>query len=201
VSARDGPGPAEPDRDQALVQRARRGETAAFGALVREHQHRVVNFIRAMVSDHADAEDLAQETFLRAYRALGRFRGDSTFKTWLYQIAANAARTHLARRRDRPERAAGDAAATPGAFGDPDTGENVEAAVIHRDAIDRALATLPEELREAVVLRDVEGLEYREIADALGVPLGTVESRIFRGRARLRAALTAAGKPSGGGTS
>jgi RNA polymerase sigma-70 factor (ECF subfamily) len=73
--------------------------------------------------------------------------------------------------------------------------------VIHRDAIDRALATLPEELREAVVLRDVEGLEYREIADALGVPLGTVESRIFRGRARLRAALTAAGKPSGGGTS
>lgn len=194
MSPREGPEPAgQVDQDQPLVERARRGETEAFGALVRAHQHRIVNFIRAMVSDQADAEDLAQETFLRAYRGLRTFRGDSSFKTWLYQIAANASRTHLARRRDRPERAAGDAAATPEAFGDPRTGEDIEAAVVHRDAIDRALSGLPHELREAVVLRDVEGLDYREIAGALGVPIGTVESRIFRGRARLRAALKTAG--------
>jgi RNA polymerase sigma-70 factor (ECF subfamily) len=172
------------------VDRARRGDAEAFGDLVRAYQHRIVNFTRALVSDEADAEDVAQEAFMRAYRGLRGFRGGSAFKTWLYQIAANTARTHLARRRDRPERAAGDPAATPEAFGQPDTGENVEAAVIHRDRIDRALHALPEDLRVAVVLRDVEGLDYGEIARTLDVPLGTVESRIFRGRARLRALIT-----------
>lgn len=183
---RSGP-PADPD--QALVQRARRGDADAFGDLVRAYQHRIVNFTRAMLSDAADAEDVAQEAFLRAYRGLGGFRGGSSFKTWLYQIAANSARTHLARRRDRPEQAAGDPAATPEAFGQPSTGEDVEAAVIRRDRVDRALRALPEDLRVAVVLRDVEGLDYGEIARVLDVPLGTVESRIFRGRARLRALI------------
>jgi len=190
VSPRDEPRPDPPvDHDQALIDRARHGDADAFGQLVRAYQHRVVNFTRAMVSDTADAEDIAQDAFLRAYRGLRGFRGGSSFKTWLYQIVTNTARTHLAKRRDRPDHAAGDAAADPEAFGQPNTGEDALADVIRRDAIDRALQTLPEDLRVAVVMRDVEGLEYAEIARALDVPIGTVESRIFRGRARLRASL------------
>jgi RNA polymerase sigma-70 factor, ECF subfamily len=198
VRPREGPraGP-EADRDQALVDRARRGDADAFGDLVRAYQHRIVNFTRAMLTDAADAEDVAQEAFLRAYRGLRGFRGGSSFKTWLYQIAANTARTHLARRRDRPEQAAGDPAATPEAFGQPATGEDVETAVIHRDRLDRALQALPEDMRLAVVLRDVQGLDYAEIAETTGVPIGTVESRIFRGRARLRALITGSDGASG----
>lgn len=190
------PGPPA-DQDQALVQRARRGDADAFGELVRAYQHRIVNFTRALVSDAADAEDVSQEAFMRAYRGLSGFRGGSSFKTWLYQIAANTARTHLAKRRDRPEQAAGDPATTPEAFGQPTTGEDVEGDVIRRDRLDRALQALPEDMRVAVVLRDVEGLEYAEIARTLGVPLGTVESRIFRGRARLRALIAKPERVSG----
>jgi RNA polymerase sigma-70 factor (ECF subfamily) len=197
VPPREGPRPGPPaDPDQALVARARRGDADAFGDLVRAHQHRLVNFVRALVSDAADAEDVAQEAFMRAYRGLRGFRGGSSFKTWLYQIATNTARTHLARRRDRPEQAQGDPAATPEAFGQPDTGEDVLAAVVLRDRVDRALAALPEDLRIAVVLRDVMGFDYTEIAQATGSPLGTVESRIFRGRARLRGLVA---EPSGAG--
>lgn len=183
-----------PDRDQALVDRARGGDTDAFGELVRAYQHRVVNFTQAMVSNRADAEDISQEAFVRAYRGLRQFRGGSSFKTWLYQIVTNTARTHLAKRRDRPEDAAGDPVATPEAFGQPATNEDVEGSVVHRDRIDRALAALPEDMRAAVLLRDVEGLDYKEISDALGIPMGTVESRIFRGRARLREALASSGE-------
>ena len=129
-----------------------------------------------------------------AWRGIGRFRGESSFRTWLVGIAINVARTHrgrMARLRrifadrspgaepgdDPPERAAMD--------------DGIETTLVQRDAIDRALAELPEEMREAVVLRDLHGLEYREIADALGIPVGTVESRIFRGRQRLRPLLQA----------
>jgi RNA polymerase sigma-70 factor (ECF subfamily) len=176
------------------VDRARGGDTDAFGELVRAYQHRVVNFTQAMVSNRADAEDISQEAFVRAYRGLRQFRGGSSFKTWLYQIVTNTARTHLAKRRDRPEDAAGDPVATPEAFGQPATNEDVEGSVVHRDRIDRALAALPEDMRAAVLLRDVEGLDYKEISDALGIPMGTVESRIFRGRARLREALASSGE-------
>jgi RNA polymerase sigma-70 factor, ECF subfamily len=204
VPPREGPRPDRPvDQDQALVDRARRGDGDAFGDLVLAYQHRIVNFTRALVSDAADAEDVAQEAFMRAFRGLKGFRGGSSFKTWLYQIATNTARTHLTRRRDRPEQAAGDPAATPEAFGQPSTGEDLEAAVIHRDRLDRALQALPEDLRVAVVLRDVDGLDYAEIAQVLEVPMGTVESRIFRGRARLRALIIEPAAASGarGGSS
>lgn len=183
------------DQDQALVDRARRGDADAFGDLVRAYQHRIVNFTRALVWNAADAEDVAQEAFLRAYRGLKGFRGGSSFKTWLYQIAANAARTHAARRRDRPEQASGDPSVTPESFGQPTTGEDVEAEVVRRDRVDRALQALPEDLRIAVILRDVQGLDYGEIAQVLDVPLGTVESRIFRGRARLRALIVESDAP------
>lgn len=178
------------DEDRALVDRARRGDGEAFGELVLKYQHRIVNFARALVAETADAEDVAQEAFLRAYRALGQFRGQSTFKTWLYQIAANTARTHAGRRRARREQQP-DAAADSGQdWASVESAGSVESSVIDRDRIDRALATLPIELRETIVLRDVEGLEYREIAVALDIPIGTVESRIFRARQRLRELLT-----------
>lgn len=168
------------------------GDRDAFDALVRRHQARTYNFVRTMVRDEAEAEDLTQDVFVRVWRSIGRFRGDSAFSTWLFRIAVNVARTHLSRRSrwrlfSRP---ASDASPdAPAEAEDPPSPERLEDDVVRRDAIDRALATLSPDLREAVTLRDVEGLEYREIARALDIPLGTVESRIFRARQRLRPLL------------
>ena len=177
-----------PDDDLDLVARARAGDLDAFGILVNRHQHRLVGFVRLMMSSAPDrdaAEDVAQEAFLRAYRALGQFRGQSTFRTWLYQIATNVARTQSARSRDRKE------AQEPESPHDRErpSEENVERRVIAHDQLRRALKELPDDWREALVLRDIEGLEYKEIAELLKIPIGTVESRIFRGRQRLKAAL------------
>jgi RNA polymerase sigma-70 factor (ECF subfamily) len=180
--------PGRVDEDASLVERARGGDADAFGQLVLKYQHRVVNFAAALLSGMpAEAEDVAQDAFVRAYRGLSRFHGASTFRTWLYQIVVNVARTQRSRRIARREQP--DDPEMPLLESRP-SGEDVEERVIDRDRLDRALAGLSDELREAVLLRDVEGLDYREIAVALGVPIGTVESRIFRGRARLRAALT-----------
>ena len=178
-----------PDEDLDLVAKARAGDLDAFEALVTRHQHRLVNFVRLMTSSAPDrdaAEDVAQEAFLRAFRALGQFRGQSTFRTWLYQIATNVARTHSAKRRDRKETQEPEAPYER----DRPSEENVERRVIAHDQLRRALSELPDDWREAVVLRDIEGLEYKEIAELLKIPIGTVESRIFRGRQRLKAALT-----------
>ncbi len=174
------------DLDLQLVGKARDGDLDAFGDLVSRHQHRLVHFLRMMMSSAGDreaAEDVAQEAFLRAFRSLGQFRGQSTFKTWLYQIATNVARTQVTRRRNRKEEQ------EPETRPDVPSGENVERRIIAHDQLRRALADLPDDWREAVLLRDIEGLEYREIAEVLGIPMGTVESRIFRGRQRLKAAL------------
>ena len=193
---REGQRPDRPaDPDQSLVERARRGDAEAFGELVGAYQHRVVNFARAMVSDRGDAEDIAQEAFLRAYRGLRGFRGRSSFKTWLYQIVTNTARTTMARRRSRPEQPAGGYDSVAEIAGAEGASDSPEAAVIRRDVIDRALASLPVELREAVVLRDIDGLDYSEIASVAGIPIGTVESRIFRGRARLRQLISGQSPP------
>jgi RNA polymerase sigma-70 factor (ECF subfamily) len=163
------------DPDGPLVERARRGDADAFDEIVRRYGDRLVNYIRAMLWQHADAEDVAQEVFVRAYRALGRFRGQSSFKTWLYQIATNTARTHLAKRRSRMEDPVGSFSEDDVASGRAVSRDDVEARVVQRDRIDRALAALPEDQRQAVVLRDI--------------PIGTVESRIFRARQRLRELL------------
>lgn len=180
------------DPDRELVDEAARGSREAFDALVRRHQGAIVNLARAMTAPGADADDLAQEAFARAWRSLPGFRHDSTFRTWLHGIAINVIRTHRGRG-SRLRRLFGlvssdrDDAADPLERASVDDG--IEGPLAMRQLIDRALASLPEEMREVVVLRDVQGLDYKEIAEATGVPLGTVESRIFRARQRLRPLL------------
>lgn len=179
--------PDDPDAD--LVNPALDGDVDAFEALVRRYQRRIISLARGFTGDPADAEDLAQEVFVRVHRSLGRFRGDSLFRTWLYTIAMNVTRSHHSSRQRRlavwQDSGAGDV--TP--FDPADTSADQEASLVRREAIDRALESLPADLRVAVTLRDVHGLDYKEIADAIGAPIGTVESRIFRGRQRLRVAL------------
>ncbi len=194
---------AAPDPDRAAVAGARAGDAGAFETLVLRHQARIVNYASALVRDAGAAEDVAQETFVRAWRGLGGFRGESSFRTWLYRIASNVARTH-ADRRGRQARFA-DRSLDDGDEGlqaddVPSGAPDAETALVTREAIDRALAELPEELRTALVLRDVEGLDYKEIAGVTGAPMGTVESRIFRARRRLRTLLrplVAARSPGG----
>lgn len=173
------------DADLELVERARKGDLDAFGDLVARHQAGLVRYLTHMVSNVSDAEDVAQEALLRAYRALKDFRGQSAFKTWLYQIATNAARTQLDRRRTRREDQTHDIAEM-----EIGSGEQVEQRIVAHDQLRRALAELPDDWREAVILRDIQGLDYREIAEALDIPIGTVESRIFRGRQRLKQIVT-----------
>jgi RNA polymerase sigma-70 factor (ECF subfamily) len=177
------------DPDRPLVARAAAGDRDAFTELVKRHQSRVYNLAITLGVTRNDAEDVAQDVFIRVYRGLGRFRGDALFRTWLYQVTINAVRSHLAaagaRTLGAPTRDDEDAPAEP-AVDDP-----FARRLADRQVIDRALAALPDEWREAVTLRDVEGLSYREIAELTGTPLGTVESRIFRARQQLRGALAA----------
>ena len=180
------------DPDRAAVEDARAGDGGAFEALVLRYQARIVNYASAIVHDAGAAEDVAQETFVRAWRGLGRFRGESAFKTWLYRIATNVARTHLDRRGRQArigDRSLDDETEPLQAGDVPSPAPDAETSLVRREAIDRALAELPDELRAALVLRDVEGLDYKEIAGATGAPIGTVESRIFRARRRLRTLL------------
>lgn len=182
----------QPDPDRSLVAASAAGDAEAFAALVARYQAAIVNLARALTADDGEADDLAQETFVRAYRSIGRFRGDSTFRTWLYRVAVNAIRSHLKKRARRwrwfgpslderdPAGRESPALATPATLEDD---------VARRQLIDRALASLPADLRIAVTLRDVQGFEYGEIAAMLGIPIGTVESRIFRARQRLRPLL------------
>jgi RNA polymerase sigma-70 factor (ECF subfamily) len=187
------------DVDETLVAQAANGNREAFDELVRRYQSRMFQLVRILTSGDADAEDLVQDTFVRAYRAVGQFRGDSTFRTWLHRIAMNVVRSHATRRNSRGDRrtlryARGASPDTDG--GDEESeikrvasDDDLENAVVRRRMIDQALARLPPDLRLLITLRDVQGLEYREIALLTGLPMGTVESRIFRGRQRLRPML------------
>jgi RNA polymerase sigma-70 factor (ECF subfamily) len=179
------------DADRTLVAEAAAGSRVAFDELVRRYQVPIHNLVRILTRGDAESEDLVQEAFVRAFRGVARFRGDSSFRTWLYRIALNVVKSHLGRRGRR-------LASGPLPSDDEDgereiervpSGEDLEAAVARRQLIDRALAALPEELRTVIMLRDVQGLEYQEIAALTGVPIGTVESRIFRARQRLRPML------------
>jgi RNA polymerase sigma-70 factor (ECF subfamily) len=177
-----------------LAARAAMGDREAFDALVLRYQAQIFRLARILArGDLRDAEDLAQETFIRAYRGMGRFRQDSTFRTWLHRIALNVIWSHLSRRRQRAPHVGlepSDEDAGPGAAHEPASPpDDVEVALIRRQVIDRALATLSTDARLAITLRDIQGLEYQEIATITGVPIGTVESRIFRARRRLRPLL------------
>jgi RNA polymerase sigma-70 factor, ECF subfamily len=176
------------DPDRELVEEARNGSQEAFASLVRRYQVRIYNMALVSTRSDADADDLAQEVFIKVFRGLRGFRGDSAFRTWLYRVAVNVIRSHAARpglfgwfRREEgssPDAADPlDSVAAPG---------DLEADVARRRVIAAALRRLPEDLRTAVTLRDVEGLDYKEIAEVLGIPIGTVMSRIARGRGKLR---------------
>lgn len=186
--------------DFELVRRVQRGDSAAFDLLVRKYQNRVVALIGRYLHDWSECQDVAQETFLRAYRALGNFRGDAQFSTWLHRIAVNTAKNHLVAHKRRP----------PGEDIDIDDAEQFESALRLRDndtperelmrqemeqTVMSAVEALPEELRAAITLREVDGMSYEEIAQHMQCPIGTVRSRIFRARdaidARLRPLMDA----------
>ncbi|MCL7461257.1 RNA polymerase sigma factor RpoE [Pseudomonas sp. NW5] len=175
------------EADQQLVERVQRGDKRAFDLLVLKYQHKVLGLVVRFVHDAHEAQDVAQEAFVKAYRALGNFRGESAFYTWLYRIAVNTAKNHLVARGRRPP--GSDVSAEDAEFFEGDHAlkdiETPERALL-RDEIEatvhRAIAALPEELRRALTLREFEGLSYEEIASVMQCPIGTVRSRIFRAR-------------------
>jgi RNA polymerase sigma-70 factor (ECF subfamily) len=173
--------------DLELVRRAQRGERGAFDLLVLRYQHKVVKLVARLLRDPAEAEDVAQEAFVKAYRALGTFRGDSQFYTWLYRIAVNTARNSIASRQRRPvdyeaDLSENEQTAVETRMRHDDTPEAAALSEEIRLTVGRAVEALPEDLRTAIMLREIEGLSYEEIATAMDCPVGTVRSRIFRAR-------------------
>lgn len=173
--------------DQALVERVQRGDRAAFDALVLKYQHKIVKLVGRYVYDRSEAYDVTQEAFLKAWRALPDFRGDSAFYTWLYRIAINTAKNHLVAQSRRPVDQGLDLQdpeqyEVAARLRDNDTPERLLLTEEIRQAVIRAIEGLPEELRTAIMLRELDGLSYEEIAEAMDCPIGTVRSRIFRAR-------------------
>ena len=180
--------------DLELVRRAQRNERGAFDLLVLKYQHKVVKLVARLLRDPAEAEDVAQEAFVKAYRALGSVRGDSAFYTWLYRIAVNTARNTIASRQRRPvdyeaELSESEQSNLASRLRHTDTPEATALSEEIRETVNEAIERLPEDLRTAIVLREVEGLSYEEIAAAMDCPVGTVRSRIFRARDAIDRAL------------
>ncbi len=173
--------------DKKLVKRVQRGDKGAFDLLVLKYQHKIVNLVMRYVRDPELALDITQEAFIKAYRALPRFRGDSAFYTWMYRIAVNTAKNHLAAQRRRPMNVELDLQ-DPEQYDlhaklkETDTPEAITLSNELRDTVERAIAALPEDLRTAIILRELEGMSYEEIAQTMECPVGTVRSRIFRAR-------------------
>lgn len=175
------------ESDQQLVERVQKGDKAAFDLLVIKYQHRVLGLVSSYVKDYQEVQDVAQEAFIKAYRAIDRFRGDSSFYTWLYRIAVNTAKNHLVSKgRKLPE---SDIDVHDPEFLDGESSLKVvdtPEANLYRDEMERiiydAISRLPDELRTAVMLREFDGLSYDEIAHVMNCPVGTVRSRIFRAR-------------------
>lgn len=173
--------------DQQLVARVQKGDSRAFDMLVLKYQHKIMGLISRYVHDSDEVQDVAQEAFIKAYRALPRFRGDSAFYTWLYRIAINTAKNHLVSRSRRPPGSdveiedaeyfeAGDALRTI------ETPESALFGAELKAVVEGAIGELPDDLRTAVTLREFDGLSYEDIADVMDCPVGTVRSRIFRAR-------------------
>jgi RNA polymerase sigma-70 factor, ECF subfamily len=179
------------DADALLVERAKRGEVSAFEMLVVKYQRRIERLVGRMVRDTDLVQDIAQETFIRAYRALPQFRGESAFYTWLYRIAVNTAKKALVEKKRDPLLFEGAMVSTEDGeepsrveneLSDGETPETVLASRQVAATVNAAIDALSEDLRQAIVLREIEGLSYEEIADVMNCPIGTVRSRIFRAR-------------------
>ncbi len=177
----------EAEIDLVLVQKVQRGDKAAFDLLVKKYQQRIIQVVMQYLRDRADAMDVAQEAFIKAYRALPNFRGDSAFYTWLYRIAINTAKNHITAKNARPPRSDIDADEASAIGMDPrlkntDTPEEL----IHRDQLKalifKTIEQMQDDLRTAITLREIEGMSYEEIATTVEIPIGTVRSRIFRAR-------------------
>lgn len=176
-----------PQTDEQLVERVQAGDKKAFDLLVLKYQHKILAIISRYIRDSHEVHDVAQEAFIKAYRALKNFRGDSQFYTWLYRIAINTAKNYLVARGRRPPSSdveVEDAEFYSGSdmLKDVDTPENNFLRDELQAVVDKAIRDLPEDLRTAVTLRELEGLSYEEIAEVMDCPVGTVRSRIFRAR-------------------
>ena len=175
------------ESDSQLVARVKKGDKRAFDLLVLKYQYKVHAIVSRYIKDFDEVNDVTQEAFIKAYRAMGKFRGDSQFYTWLYRIAVNTAKNYLVSRNRRPparDVEVDDAEYYAGSDNLKDVAS--PEALMYRDelevVVDEAIRELPEDLRTAVTLREFEGLSYEEIADVMGCPVGTVRSRIFRAR-------------------
>jgi RNA polymerase sigma-70 factor (ECF subfamily) len=173
--------------DEQLVERVQRGDKNAFNLLVRKYQHKVVNLVARYVNNPGDVPDVAQEAFIKAYRALPTFRGESAFYTWLYRIAVNTTKNYLTSQGRRPPSSdveADEAEYYGGgeALQEVATPENLALTDEIKRTVFTAIEALPEDLRTAITLREMEGLSYEEIAEIMDCPVGTVRSRIFRAR-------------------
>ncbi len=181
--------------DQQLVERVQRGDKRAFDLLVSKYQRRLIRLVSRLVKDPSEAEDVAQDAFIRAYRALPNFRGDSAFYTWLYRIGLNTAKNHLVSQ--------GRKAPTATEFSSEDAEQRDDGELLRDintpeslmmsrqvgEAVNSAMDALGEDLKTAITLREIEGLSYEEIASAMNCPVGTVRSRIFRARDAIAARL------------
>ncbi|MFC0444712.1 RNA polymerase sigma factor RpoE [Pseudidiomarina halophila] len=184
----------EQDTDKALVLRVQQGDQQAFDLLVKKYQHKVMSLISRYVKQAADVPDVAQEAFIKAYRAIGNFRGESAFYTWLYRIAVNTAKNYLVSQGRKPPASDVDAEDADyyegaGALRDSASPESLLLTDEIRDVVMRTIEALPEDLRRAITLREIEGLGYEEIAIEMDCPIGTVRSRIFRAREAIDAQL------------
>lgn len=184
----------ETNLDIALVAEAKKGEMKAFEMLVNRYQQRVANVIAKFVRDHHEIQDVAQEVFIKVYRALPNFRGDSSFYTWIYRIAVNTAKNHLVAKGRRIQNAPVEFEEAE-SFSSNEDYRNLDTpdAVYARDELEatmsKAIGALPEDLKMAIIMREVDGLSYEQIAEKMGCPIGTVRSRIFRARDAVDQAL------------
>ncbi|MFC7297000.1 RNA polymerase sigma factor RpoE [Herminiimonas aquatilis] len=178
----------EREIDQLLVERVQRGDKKAFELLVIKYQRKLMRLVSRLVRDQAEAEDVVQEAFIKAYRALPQFRGDSAFYTWLYRIGINTAKNYLVTQGRRAPTSTEADVEEAETFDDGErlrdinTPESLLATKQIAQTLNVAMDELPEELRMAITLREIEGLSYDEIAESMGCPIGTVRSRIFRAR-------------------
>ncbi|TCO77722.1 RNA polymerase sigma factor RpoE [Chromatocurvus halotolerans] len=182
--------------DKQLVARVQKGDNRAFDLLVLKYQHKILGLISRYIQDSDEMQDVAQEAFIKAYRALPGFRGDSAFYTWLYRIAINTAKNHIVARSRRPPGSDVEVEDAEyydggGALRDLENPENALFGEELKAVVEAAIADLPDDLRTAVTLREFDGLSYEDIADVMDCPVGTVRSRIFRAREAIDAKVTA----------